>query len=63
MDYEDGIPECPDCSDNRGMCDDPHLENDRCFSLALKEAFEYYTVYNFSATYNFLIKHGLRFLL
>lgn len=35
--------ECDECTNDRAMCDNPHLENDRCFSLPLKEAFEHFT--------------------
>jgi hypothetical protein len=56
----DGIPECPYCSDNWGMCDDPHLEDDRYFSLTLKEDYKYYMV--ISAHISFLTKHVSRFL-
>jgi hypothetical protein len=60
MDDDGRIPECDDCTDYGGMCDMPHLENGRYFSLILKEGFKYFTVCNFGGTYLFLIKHDLR---
>ena len=44
MDDDNGIPECDDCGDDRGMCDNPHLQNGRCFSHTLKEGFKDFTV-------------------
>uniref|UniRef100_A0A452Y5G1 Uncharacterized protein n=1 Tax=Aegilops tauschii subsp. strangulata TaxID=200361 RepID=A0A452Y5G1_AEGTS len=37
------------------MCDDPHLEDDRYFSLTLKEDYKYYTV--IFARISFLTEH------
>lgn len=48
MDELDEIPECPDCSDKGGMCDNPHLENNMCFSLTLKAGYKYYMEISFN---------------
>ena len=50
-----GIPEDHYWCDNGGMCDAPHLEDDRYFSLKLKEGYTYYTVT--FAHISFLTKH------
>ena len=55
------IPECDDCDDDSGRCDNPQLDEERYFSLTLKENFENYTVCNFNETYFFLYKHDLSF--
>lgn len=53
MDDDDRIPECDDCTDDGGICNNPHLKNDMCFSLMFKDGFEYYIIGNFSGTYFF----------
>ena len=58
------LPECDDCDDNSGRCDNPVLDGDeeRYFSLTLRWRFEYVTVCNFIDMF-FLFKHpSLKFL-
>ena len=44
---DDGrIPECDYCGDDRGLCDRPHLQDGRRFSIKLDETFDVYTVRN-----------------
>ena len=38
--------ECDWCHDGRGLCDRPHLDDDRRFSIKLEETFEVETVRN-----------------
>jgi len=59
---DDRIPECDDYEDDAGKCDNPHLDDERYFSLTLKENFQNYMVCNFNDTYFFLYKHNLSFL-
>ena len=35
---------CNYCEDKRGMCDRPHLDEDRRFSIKLEETFDVETV-------------------
>ncbi|XBI51050.1 hypothetical protein VPH35_033629 [Triticum aestivum] len=47
MSYSDdeSLPgECDWCHDDRGLCDRPHLDEDRCFSIKLKETFDVETL-------------------
>ena len=38
---DESLPgECGWCHDDRGMCDKPHLDDDRRFSIKLEEAFD-----------------------
>ena len=38
---EESLPaECDWCHDDRGLCDRPHLDYDRRFSIKLEETFE-----------------------
>jgi hypothetical protein len=46
MSDDDRIPECDYCSNDRGMCDRPHLEDDRRFTIKLGETFDAFTVRN-----------------
>ena len=38
--------ECGWCHDDRGLCDRPHLDDDRRFSIKLEETFEVEMVRN-----------------
>ena len=49
MSYSDdeSLPwECDWCHDDRGLCDRPHLGEDRRFSIKLEETFDVATVRN-----------------
>ena len=54
MSNDDVILEFDYCCDDGGMCDRPHLENGRRFTVTLKECFEYETVCN---DVKYLIQH------
>ena len=58
-DDDDRIPECDDCDDDSGRCDNPVLNGDeeRYFSLMLRWGFENRTVCNFNDTF-FFFKHA-----
>ncbi len=44
---DESLPrECDWCHDGRGLCDRPHLDDDRRFSIKLEETFEVETVRN-----------------
>ena len=44
---DESLPgECDWCHDNRGLCDMPHLDDDRRFSIKLEETFDVETVRN-----------------
>ena len=45
-DNDDRIPECSWCGDDRGLCDRPHLVDDRYFTIKLDETFDVETVRN-----------------
>jgi hypothetical protein len=60
-DDDDRIPECSYCGDDRGLCDRPHLEGGRRFSIKLDETFEVYTVHNDDKSFS-VIKHDFMFL-
>ena len=51
------IPQCDDCDDDSGRCDNPVLDEGRYFSLTLRSGFEDRTVCNFNDTF-FLFKHA-----
>ena len=58
MSYSDdeSLPgECSWCNDDRGLCDRPHLDEGRCFSIKLEEAFDCDTV-SYDARCFFVIK-------
>ena len=51
------IPECYYCEDDSGRCDKyPELDGDeeRYFSITLREGFEFQTVYNFCDIFLFM---------
>ena len=58
MSYSDdeSLPgECDWCHDNRGLCDRPHLDEDRrnddkCYFFVIKHDFNYFNVYFSSFT-------------
>ena len=54
------MEECPYCCDTRGMCDDPHLDNNNGFSLTLQSDYKYNTVI---IHISFLGMYNIRFLL
>lgn len=60
MSDDDRIPECDYCGDNRGMCDRPHLEDDRRFTIKLDETFDVFTVRNDDKS-SLVIKHDFCF--
>ena len=43
-DDDDRLPECNWCGDDRGLCNRPHLDEGRRFSIKLEEAFDCDTV-------------------
>ena len=44
---DESLPgECGWCHDDRGLCDRPHLDDDRRFSIKLEETFDVETVCN-----------------
>ena len=45
-DDDDKLPECDWYSDDRGLCDRPHLVDGRRFSIKLDETFTVETVRN-----------------
>ena len=56
-DDDDRIPDCDYCGDDSGRCDKyPELDGDeeRYFSITLKEGFEFRTVYNFCDIFLFM---------
>ena len=56
-DDDDRIPECDYCADDSGRCDKyPELDGDeeRYFSLTLREGFKNQTVYNFCDIFLFM---------
>ena len=46
MSDDDRIPHCDYCNDDRGMCDMPHLENGRFFTIKLDETCDVFTLHN-----------------
>ena len=49
MSYSDNesLPgDCDECNDDRGLCDRPHLDEGRCFSIKLQETFDVEMVHN-----------------
>ena len=60
MSDDDRIPECDYCYDDRGICDRPHLQNGRFFTVNLEETFDVFMVRN-DDKYSFVINHGLCF--
>ena len=64
MSYSDdeSLPgECDGCHDDRGLCDRPHLDEDRRFSIKLEETFDVETVRNDDKCYFFVIKHDFNY--
>ena len=59
-DDENLLAECDWCNDDRGLCDRPHLEEDRYFSIKLKETFDVEMVHNDDQCF-FIIKHDFFF--
>ena len=53
--------ECDWCHDDRGLCDRPHLDEDRRFSIKLEETFDVETVHNDDKCYFFVIKHDFNY--
>ena len=53
MSDDDRVPECNYCGDERCMCDRPHLEDGRRFSIKLEETFDVETVRNDDKCYFF----------
>ena len=59
---DESLPvECDRCNDDRGLCDRPHLEEDRHFNIKLQETFDVETVHNDDQCF-FVIKHDLLLL-
>ena len=54
------LRECSSCHDDRGLCDMPHLDDDRRFSIKLEETFDIETVRN-DDKYFFVIKHDYNY--
>ena len=64
MSYSDdeSLPgECDWCHDDRGLCDRPHLDEDRGFSIKLEVTFNVETVRNDDKCYFFVIKHDFNY--
>ena len=57
---DESLLECDWCNDDRGLCDRPHLEEDRRFSIKLQETFDVETVHNDDQCF-FVIKHDFCF--
>ena len=53
--------ECDWCHDDRGLCDRPHLDEDRRFSIKLEETFDVEMVRNDDKCYFFVIKHDFNY--
>ena len=60
MSDDDRIPECDYYGDDQGLCDRPHLEDGRRFSIKLDETFDVCTVHNDDRSF-FVIKHDFCF--
>ena len=58
---DESLPgECDWCHDGRGLCDRPHLDDDRRFSIKLEETFDAETVRNDDKCF-FVIKHDFNY--
>ena len=58
---DESLPaECDWCHDNRGLCDMPHLDDDRRFSIKLEETFELKR-YTMTTSVIFIIKHDFNY--
>ena len=52
--------ECSWCHENQGLCDMPHLDDDRRFSIKLEETFDVEMVRNDEKCF-FVIKHDYNY--
>ena len=46
---------------DQGLCDRPHLDEDRCFSIKLEETFDVEMVCNDDKCYFFVIKNDFKY--
>ena len=59
-DYENRPGECDWCHDDRGLCDTPHLDEDRRFSIKLQRP-SMLKQYATTTTVFFVIKHDFNY--